>query len=475
MPHASRIQPSLTVLSDEQIHHIHEASLHILQTVGMRVESPAVKGVFSKAGCRLTDDERVLIPRQLVEQALASAPAGVDIYDRQGEFVFHVGEGSPARFGIGVTTLYYQDPVNDEVTRFARQHMESMVRLGNALPAYDFISTVGVVQDVDVEFSDLVGTLEMIANTSKPLAVLVSEDRRFADVLDLAEHLHGDLATRPFLIPYFNPISPLVMNKGTTDKMMETIARGLPFIYVNYGMAGATTPITNAGALVLLNAELLAGLTLSQLLKPGTPIILGSMSAFMDMQSMENFYDATSYVANLASAEMMHHYGLPHCGTSGSGMGWTGDVLAAGHHWMNHLTACMGKAGLVPFVGDIFGSKVFSPLLVVLANEIITQARRLSHGFVLDDEHLALAEIAEVGPDGHYLASSLTLQHFRQAYYTSSFWPNLSMESWREQGQPSAMAALRNHARTVLSELPTPPDHDELIARGEAFIARLSG
>ncbi len=81
---------------------------------------------------------------------------------------------------------------------------------------------------------------------------------------------------------------------------------------------------------------------------------------------------------------------------------------------------------------------------------------------------------AEVRPDGHYLASSLTLQHFRQAYYTTPFWPNLSLETWQERGQPSAMAALRNHARTVLAELPLPPDHDELIARGEAFIARLS-
>jgi len=195
--------------------------------------------------------------------------------------------------------------------------METMVRLGDVLPAFDVISTVGIVQDVPPDVSDLYATLEMTGNTTKPLVILVSAESSFPTVLELLEHLHGDLSSRPFIIPYLNPISPLVINEGTVDKMLVAIERGLPFIYSNYGMAGATTPITPAGTLVLLNAELLAGLTLAQVMKEGTPVILGSLPAYFDMQGMGSFYDAHSYIINLACAEMMAHYRLPHCGTSG--------------------------------------------------------------------------------------------------------------------------------------------------------------
>ncbi len=470
METTTRIYPKINLLTQEQIAKIHNASLRLLATVGVRVDSARARDVFARAGLRADADDRVRISREAVEQALDLAPAGVDIYNRRGDFAFRLGEGEPTRFGIGVTALFYQDPATDRVTPFTRKNMETMLRLGNALNSYDLVSTVGIVQDVEPSVSDLYAALEMIANTVKPIAILVSDEDRYADVLNLAAHLHGDLAARPFIIPYFNPISPLVMNEGTTDKMFQTIELGLPFMYSNYGMAGATTPITPAGTLALLNAELLAGLTWSQLLKPGAPVILGSLPAFFDMRGMGSFYDTHSYLINLACAEMMAHYRLPHCGTSGSGMGWGADLIAGGHQWMNHLSSVMGKVGLAPFVGDNFDSKAFSPTLVVYANEVIAQARRLAQGFSLDDEELALDEIAEIGPGENFLTSSLTLKHFRNAYYSSDIWPNLSLEAWQAKSRPQPAALLRTYTQTLLAKLQPPADHADLLARGEAFI-----
>ena len=470
METTTRIYPKINLLTQEQIAKIHNASLRLLATVGVRVDSARARDVFARAGLRADADDRVRISREAVEQALHLAPAGVDIYNRRGDFAFRLGEGEPTRFGIGVTALFYQDPATDRVTPFTRKNMETMLQLGNALNSYDLVSTVGIVQDVEPGVSDLYAALEMIANTVKPIAILVSDEDRYADVLNLAAHLHGDLAARPFIIPYFNPISPLVMNKGTTDKMFQTIELGLPFMYSNYGMAGATTPITPAGTLALLNAELLAGLTWSQLLKPGAPVILGSLPAFFDMRGMGSFYDTHSYLINLACAEMMAHYRLPHCGTSGSGMGWGADLIAGGHQWMNHLSSVMGKVGLAPFVGDNFDSKAFSPTLVVYANEVIAQARRLAQGFSLDDEELALDEIAEIGPGENFLTSSLTLKHFRNAYYSSDIWPNLSLEAWQAKSRPQPAALLRTYTQTLLAKLQPPADHADLLARGEAFI-----
>jgi len=348
--------------------------------------------------------------------------------------------------------------------------MEAMVRLGHVLPSYDVISTVGVVQDVPLSKSDLYATLEMIANTDKPLVVLVSDDEIFPRVLDLLETVRGDLPASPFVLPYLNPISPLVVNRGTVAKMRHAVQRGLPVIYSNYGMAGASTPIMPASALVLLNAELLAGLTLSQLLREGTPVILGSLPAIFDMRGMGSYYEPRSYLLDLVCAEMMAYYRLPHCGTSGSGMGWGPDLITAGHQWANHLVSCLGRVGLVPFVGDLLGSKAFSPAVVVYANEVIEQARLLSQGFVLEDDSIALGEILEVGPGGSFLISASTLQHFRDAAFQSEVFPNLTLEKWQERGFPKAERLLREHTRDLLESLEPPEDHAELLARGEAFV-----
>jgi len=474
MKKSSVIRPQLTVLSREQIAQVHEASLRILSSVGVRVDSDRARRVFAQATGKPTDDDRVRIPRQLVDRALETAPSRVDVYDRLGNLSFRLGDDR-ARFGIGVTSLYYQDPETDKVVPFARKHMETMTRLGGALPGFDVISTVGIVQDVPPQESDLYAVLEMTANTVKPLVILVSDEECFPAVMNLLEHLHGDLASRPFIIPYFNPISPLIINQGTVDKMLATIERGLPFIYSNYGMVGATTPITPCGTLALLNAELLAGLTLSQLVKEGTPVILGSLPAFFDMKGMGSFYDAQSYLLNLACIELMAHYGLPHCGTSGSGMGWGPDLIAGANQWVNHLTSCIGRAGLVPFVGDNLGSKAFSPAVVVYANEVIEQARRLAQGFVLDDASLALEEIAQVGPGGSFLTSSLTLELFRQAYYRSDIWPSLTLEEWQARGYPRADEVLRHYTRRLLDGLEAPDDRAALMAKGEAFVRATVG
>jgi trimethylamine--corrinoid protein Co-methyltransferase len=244
------IRPHITVLNPEQIHRVHEASLRILSSVGVRVDSERARQVFVQAIGRPAGDDRVRIPRELVEWALQVAPQSVDVYDRLGNLAFRLGPPGEldgdvqTRFGIGVTALYYQDPETDQVTPFTRKHMEMMVRLGDALSSYDTISNAGIIQDVAPELSDLYAALEMAANTVKPLVLLVSDEERFPDVLDLLAHLHGDLAARPFVIPYFNPITPLVMNAGTVDKMRDAIERGLPFMYSNYGMVCATTPIT---------------------------------------------------------------------------------------------------------------------------------------------------------------------------------------------------------------------------------------
>jgi len=257
-------------------------------------------------------------------------------------------------------------------------------------------------------------------------------------------------------------------------KMEAAINRGLPLIFSNYGMSGATCPITPAGTLALLTAELLAGLVFSQLVKPGSPVILGSLPAAFEMKYAGSFYSPTTMLLNLACSEMMASYNIPHCGTSGSGNGWEADLLAASTLSINHFTSILGAAGMVPFVGGNFDSLVFSPELVVFADDLIHQSRMFADGFSLDDEHVGLSDISTIGPGGNYLMSNLTGKYFRDSQFSSKIWPYLTLDKWKNLGAPKAEKILQDKTLEILNNLVIPNDRDDLIANGETFIQSLS-
>ena len=469
----NNVRPQMKMLTEEQIHDVHEYTMTLLETTGVRVDSPSAVEMLEKRVGRLNVEGRtVRMPREVVEWAIKSAPRRIQIYDRRGNPQFQIGgEEDRARFGIGVTALFYQEPETDTPVEFQRKHMRDMVRVGNKLPLYDIVSTIGICRDVPDYLTDLIGSLEHFANGIKPMVLLCSDEHKFDDVLRMFEHLYGGtLGEKPFVIPYFNPVSPLVMNAGTVDKMKIAIERGLPVIVSNYSLSGATTPITPAGTIAVLLAELLAGLVIGQLYKEGAPMLLGMLPVYLDMKTLQNFYDPQSILVSLACAEMMAHYGIPHCGTSGSGTGWGMDLLAAETFWMNTLMMTLTKGGIAPFIGDTLGSKAVSPLTFIYCHEIIDQALRLSSGLQLDSPSVGLSEIRDVGPGKGFVSAPSTLKNYKTGYYVSRIFPRWSMEKWLEAGQPHAQTRLKEYSIEFLKDLPAPDDHEELMRRGEEFV-----
>jgi trimethylamine--corrinoid protein Co-methyltransferase len=262
------IQPSIQVLSEEAIDQVHKSSLRVLSEIGIRVDSENAQKIFQASKVKqlgiTISDHIARFSSEAVNWAIDQVPSTIDIYNRCGEHAFRLGEGQ-ARFGIGVTNLFYQEPENHAILPFSRSHLRSTLSLGNSLQSYEVISTVGILHDVDVSKADLVATLEMLAGTTKPLIILISDEKQFKPVLQLIDHLLPNTSEKPFVIPYFNPVTPLILNRSTTDNMIRSIEKGIPIIYSNYGMAGVSSPITSAGTLALLNAELLAGLIFTQL------------------------------------------------------------------------------------------------------------------------------------------------------------------------------------------------------------------
>lgn len=473
MDELNSVRPEIRVLTGEQVHLVHQRSLKLLNEVGVRVDSSQALKVLAGADGAWVEEDRVRLEPSLVQWAIDSARKEIQIYSRLGEKAFCLGRDT-TRFGIGVTNLFYQEPDTSHLVPFNRHHMAIGTRLGHSLEAYDLVSTLGVLKDAPRGKEDLLGTLEMVSNTTKPLVLLVSDDDQFLPVINLLEGLVVDLTEKPFTIPYFNPVTPLVLNKGTGDKLIQAIEHGLPVIFSNYGMAGTTTPITPAGSLVLLNAELLFGLVLGQLVRPGASMILGSLPAFFNMKTMLDFYDPRTILLNAACAEMMAFYQVPHAGTSGSGLGWGMGVQAAGLHCMNHVLACLGKSGMAPFVGSTLDSKAFSPASVVYANDVILQARWLAEGFVLNNETVGLEELLALKPGDNFLNTRLTRMNYKTAYYESRIFPSLSLEKWLKMNEPGSEKYLVEKTMQLIAEAEPPIDHDGLLQQGEEFIGNLA-
>jgi len=469
------VKPHISIFASEQMELVNRYSMQILKNTGIKTSSLKALNIFKKSGDVIIHDNNVKMSDDIVGWAIERCPKSIQIYDRAGNARFNLGgvDINHPVFGIGVTNLNYQNPEDETVEPFSLKHMTIGTRLGNKLDSYQVISTIGVLHDVEQSKADLYGTLEMYANTEKPLIILVSDEMQFDNVIKLLEHLHGNLNKYPFIIPYFNPVTPLIVNESTVDKMILSIERGLPIIYSNYSMYGATTPIEPASSLALLNAELLAGLVLSQLIREGTPVILGTLPAAFDMQMMGSTYTPNSFLLNLACAEMMAFYKIPHCGASGSGIGWGADLLASANLWINHLTSCLGKTGLIPFVGGNFDSLAFSPLLVVYSDYIIRKSLAFSKGFSLAEHSFGLKEIEMTGAGGNFMTSESTLNSYMKDIDRDEIWPNFSLESWENADQPKAIDYLRKHTIEIINNLPTPADYQQITSAGEEFIRNI--
>lgn len=469
------IIPRLHVLSLEQMNEIHRYSVSILENTGIKVESKTARKIFEKSGAVKITNEVVYIQGELVNHAIKETPSSIEVFDSKGDAAFILGkeQGDETYFGIGVTNTYFQNIETSRIESFTRKHMRHSTKLGDMLGNYDMVSTLGIPSDADPNILDLYSTLDMYANTTKPLVLLISEAKNIHKVFDLLSYLHGDISAKPFCIPYFNPITPLVINKSTTDKMIASLNNHLPVMYSNYCMYGGTSPVTEGGTLALLNAELLAGLVFSQLVKEGSKMILGSLPAAFDMISMGSYYTPTTYLLNLACAEMMNFYEIPHCGTSGSNNGWEADLLASGDLWQNHLSSCIGKVGCAPFVGGNFDSLAFSPTTVVLSDHIIGEAKKFAKGFTLNDEEVNLKEIENVGHGGNYFTSDQTLTHLSELSSTNTIWPSLTLDKWKEQGMPKAEKILIDYTKNLYSQAQKASDENtDMIKKGEDYIVK---
>ncbi len=466
------------MLTDEQLDRIHAASLEILRDPGIRVTTDEARSLLLEAGCDASGEDLVSIPGEVVERAIDVAPKTFALFDRNGEPAIRLGHGDGTRFSPGVTALSYIDPATGKARPFTYRDVADVARLADALPNISFVTTPGVVRATDAVPQPLVNQhefLAMVTNTTKPLVVLIADGEVLADVIEMAAAVAGgrdELRRKPFVMPYLNPVSPLLFNPETLDKLLLAARSGIPVCLQSAPQVGATSPVTYAGAAALSNAESLAGLVLAQLAREGAPFVTGAVPMVVDMRT-GNASSGGPLAMSLmiAAAELARRYGLPSLGIGGGGDAKTDDGQAFLESAFYAFGSTLGGVDLVFDVGNIEAGLAHAPTLVVVTDELIGMLRRGLTPFEVNDETLALDTVRAVGVGETYLGQAHTLRHFRELF-TPRLLSIEDRRTWSDRGGTTLRDRARDRIDEILRTHEVGPLPQAVVEETQAVIAR---
>ncbi|MCL2529818.1 MAG: trimethylamine methyltransferase family protein [Coriobacteriia bacterium] len=444
-------------LSPEELRTIHAGALEILVDVGSDLHHAEARALLEDAGATV-DDRRVFLTLPLVEQALTTAPAQVVIYDRDGNAAMDLS-GRNAYFGTGSDCIYLLDSFTGERRVFAERDMIDAVRLCDALPHVDFLMSMGMLNRVSAEESCQRQYANLVKYSNKPQVIIAHDATCLDDIVELAAAAvpggREELRQKPRFVLYTEPTSPLLHSFESIDKLLYAAAHGVPTNYAPGMMAGATGPVTPAGALTLATAEILFGLVLHQLKSPGAPFVFGAGMSNIDMQSMQPSYASPeAMMAQAGLCELGRNlYRLPTWGFAGCSASKLADTQAINEAATYIFMAGLTGSNLNHDLGYLEFGLTYSFDLLVMANESVGQLRRIMDGLPLTRETMALDAIREVGPGGHYLANDHTLEHYRENWFPDVTDRN-TFERWTELGATTMEERCKAKIKLILDEPP---------------------
>lgn len=459
--------PQLRWVSEGQLEEIHFATLEVLERTGVKVDHPEALQLLKDAGC-IVNENRVRIPSWLVEECVRLAPSKIVVANRKGQRVMPL-EKNRTYFGTGSDLPFTIDLETGKRRRSTKQDVELACRVMDYLPNYDFVMSYAIASDQSAKVSDLHQLEAMVSNTIKPMIVTAHDEINMRAQLEMAALVVGgkeELRKNPFLILYSEPISPLVHTNDGIGKMFACFEYGVPVVYTPGILSGATTPVTKAGTIVLMNAEALAGVVMAQLKRKGAPIIIGGGATPMDMRTTATLYGSPETMMNYAiMTQLSQFYGIPNFTEAGCVNAPVPDAQAGMEAGNGILMAQLMGANLVHDVGYLEGGKTGSLTFLAMCNDFMDNARYMGRGTRIDEETLSVDVIDEVGPGGNYLAHDHTFKHFREEVWTPKQFNRSFWEIWEEQGSKSAEDLAEELAKTIVATH-TPELLDETIRTG---------
>ena len=439
-------------LSPDQCQKLHNASLEILSRTGVRLYNQEAIDLLKKAGASISDGNRARIPAGLVEKAFSTVPKRVTLYDRNGDSAMYLEEGQ-CNFGPGSDCINIIDHRTGKRRKPVLQDVIDGINLCDALPYFDFVMSLFLPVDVDEMVTDRYQMEVMLSHTSKPSIFVTNEFSGCVDAVEMAEVVAGGaeaLKLRPLTACYINVTTGLQHNEEALQKLLFMAQKGLPVVYIPASLGGVTGPITPAGTVAVANAGILTGLVLSQLKREGTPFITTGMSGnALDMRTMVQPYCQPDPLG--ITHAVSHHYNLPMFGLGGCTDSKIVDQQAAAEAALTLMAETLGGANLIHDLGYMESGLCGSLAQLVICNEMVGWIEKMMAPVEINEETLALDLIDQVGPDGSFLDSDHTMQHFRERWYPQVF-ERGNYDQWMEAGGLSLDLRAAQRADTILKE-----------------------
>ncbi len=392
-------------INKEEVEAIDLASRKILADIGFTCFSPEATGVFKEKGCPVEKkDDRswtVKLPSNVLDEALKSVPSKVVLGARNpGNALMLDSEVPKIYFGSGsetnvwldtkVKTFVDKESGNEvelpvfEAKRGSVQRLCTAARLADQLDNLDFFIRPVNIQDEDIteQNHDVNKFYASLANITKHVMAGLTDFGQLDNVLNMAELIAGgkeELRKNPLVSFITCTIkSPLVMVDDATQKMMEIARRNVPVVISSSPQGGTTAAVSEAGMVAQINAEILCGVALSQMVNPGTPVIYGSVPVRARMDNLHDLYGAPEFNQyNIDCVQMARYYKIPCYSTAGVGDAKTPGVQATVEKMFTHIPIAMSGAQYIHYAfGLLDRTNIFCPVQAVLDNQHIGMVKR---------------------------------------------------------------------------------------------------
>ncbi len=468
--------PPVEILSADQIEKIHQTSLTILEEIGMDFLDPDAIRLLAKAGAiHKPGEQRVRFDRAMIEEKIRTAPSTFTLHARNPAHNLAFG-GDNVIFAQVASAPNCSDADNG---RRPGNH-EDFRNLVKLAQSFNIIHMTGgyPVEPVDLHAS--IRHLDCLADlaklTDKAFHAYSLGRHRNRDALEIVRLARGisdeQLDREPSLISVINSSSPLRLDAPMLQGIMEMSARGQVIIMTPFTLAGAMAPVTVAGALAQQNAEALAGISFTQIVRPGAPVVYGGFTSNVDMKSGAPAFGTPEYMkAATIGGQLARRYNLPYR-TSNTCAANTVDAQAAYESVFSLWGAVMGGGNFILHsAGWMEGGLTASFEKTIVDVDLLQMVSEYLEPLEINDDTLALDAIREVGPGGHYFGATHTQSRYKTAFYSPliSDWRNF--ESWREAGSPTAMEKANKLWKETLARYQPPPMDPAAAEALDAFVA----
>ena len=464
-------------LSADQIEAMHEASLDVIEKIGIRFLNETALDHLQRAGCSIDrSDMNVKMDRHWVMEMVRHAPSSFTVTPRNPQRKITVGDG---HFIFGQVS----SPPNilDSQTGRRMGTREDFCNFLHLSQAFNCIhAIVGYpVEPMDLHASvrHIYATLDMLVHTDKVIHGYSLGQERIEDVMEMARIAagvtHEEFDATPHMFTNINSSSPLKHDYPMLDGAMRLAARKQPVVITPFTLSGAMAPVTIVGAVVQQNAEALAAIALLQFINPGTPLVYGAFTSNVDMKSGAPAFGTPEYIrAMQVSGQMARFYDVP-IRSSNANAANVPDGQAVWESAFSLQGAMSGHSNLIYHAaGWLEGGLSASPEKFVMDCEMLQQVIYTQQPLEFDQDALAVEAIEAVGPDGHFFGCDHTQKRYKTAFYNPflSDWSNY--ESWQESGAIWTHDRAHTAYKRILEEHQPPAIDPGIKEELEAFVAR---